>query len=156
MKNLKSLAVLITMLVLSVFTACSDQLTSSGEISSMKQDGKKPAVEEGIPIEKPVHRIRIRLEAKSTFKIKASQQGYINFTSIDINFVQNQNADKIPFDCSSIFTFGSNRVDFPLSCHSKGFDANEITIQNQSSATLTLDIVLQGSKFKPVVPVQSE
>ena len=55
MKKLKAIPALL-MLVLIILSGCSDQITSSGEISTVDNQFKKPTVEEGIPISKSVFR----------------------------------------------------------------------------------------------------
>jgi len=156
MKTPKTFLTLIAVTFLSFLTGCSDQITSSGDASLKNTEIMQPSLEAGNPLQQPVHRIQLTLRAHRTYKFVATQIGFINFTSVDINISNYPDADNLTADCRNIFVYGSNGVEFPLSCHSSGFDAKEIVIENLSSKTVTLDVLLKGTRFSAVVPTQNE
>lgn len=156
MKTPKTFLTLIAVTFLSFLTSCSDQITSSGDASFKNTEIMQPSLEAGIPLQQPVHRIQLTLKAFRTHKFVAPQIGFINFTSVDINLSNYADADYLKADCRNIFVYGSNGAEFPLSCHSSGFDAKEIVIENLSMKTVTLDVLLKGTRFSAVVTTQNE
>jgi hypothetical protein len=158
MSNLKMFHAAIVIMVLSIFVGCSDNITSSGETGSpQKGEGVKASeTEESLPVIQS-YRTQIRVKPHRTYKFDEISTGFDRFYSIDINNLSvNINTDKEVTECGDILVYSSQLSKGSLSCHSKGFEVKEITVENTGSSFLDLDVTLKVFKQKKVPAVMNQ
>ncbi len=166
MKNLRMFQAAIVIFLVSLVVGCSDQLTSSGESENFelsKTPGKEviPTVEESSSPDN-YFRIQIRLKPHRAYTFNASNTGFDELNSIDIENLSIDaddvvaDSDKNEGECQDILVLGNTTDDGLLSCHSRGFNFKEIIVENTGSRMLDLDVAIGGMKKKYIFPVDSE
>lgn len=150
MKTLKTFQTLFLMIILSILTGCSDQITSSGETGSSEK-GEEVISASSLPIKLPVvptFRAQVRLKPFRTYTFDLFSTGFDRLYSIDIDNIPVKSEDKdLVFDCSKIAVYSLSNGSL-LDCHSSGIDVKEITVENKSSDFLDLEVSIRGVKQK--------
>ncbi len=158
MNSLKMFLAAISILVLSVITGCSDQITSSGETGSPKKgEGVKVSeTEESLPVIQNFT-ARIRVKPYRTFTFNEFSTGYDRFYSIDINNLSaGADKDKESSDCGSILVYSSQTSKGSLSCHSSGFEVKDLTVENTGSSFLDLEVSMKVFKQRKDPVIKNE
>lgn len=158
MSNLKMFQAAIVIIVLSILVGCSDNITSSGETGSPKKgEGVNASeTEESLPVIQS-YRTQIRVKPHRTYTFDQISTGFDRFYSIDINnLTVSTNTDKEISECGDILVYSSQLSKGSLSCHSKGFEVKEITVENTGSSFLDLNVSMKVFKQKKVPVVLNQ
>jgi hypothetical protein len=155
MKTLKMFQAVLVILVISILVGCSDQLTAPIDQANNKSGGIRTPVtsvsktQEILPIYSYSTQIGLKQFRSYTFNV--SNTGLAKFTGIDVeNLSIDPNEDKIALSCQDIAITGDTKSDVKISCHSRGFEARQLTIQNLSSHLLVLRVSLYGIKLNQI------
>lgn len=141
MNTLKSIIPATAMLILSVLTGCSDQLVSTGELSS-NTDRQSAAI---IDKSSVFHTV-IRLKPSRSYRFNISNTGFVKINSINAeNLSLSPDEDKLVTECQDM-AINSTDNDLNLDCKSKGLDLREIEIVNTGSRMIDIDVKLTGTK----------
>lgn len=142
MNNLKSIITATAMLILSVLTSCSDQLVSTGELSSNTDSRQSAAI---IDKSSVFHTV-IRLKPSRSYRFNISNTGFVKINSINAeNLSLSPDEDKLVTECQDM-AINSTDNDLNLDCKSKGLDLREIEIVNTGSRMIDIDVKLTGTK----------
>lgn len=142
MNNLKSIITATAMLILSVLTGCSDQLVSTGELSSNTDSRQSAAI---IDKSSVFHTV-IRLKPSRSYRFNISNTGFVKINSINAeNLSISPDEDKLVTECQDM-AINSTDNDLNLDCKSKGLDLREIEIVNTGSRMIDIDVKLTGTK----------
>lgn len=142
MNNLKSIITATAMLILSVLTGCSDQLVSTGELSSNTDSRQSAAI---IDKSSVFHTV-IRLKPSRSYRFNISNTGFVKINSINAeNLSLSPDEDKLVTECQDM-AINSTDNDLNLDCKSKGLDLREIEIVNTGSRMIDIDVKLTGTK----------
>lgn len=158
MNSLKMFLTAISILVLSILTGCSDQITSSGETGSPKKgEGVKVSeTEETLPVIQN-YVAHIRIKPHRTYTFNESSTGYDRFYSIDIiNQSAGADKDKEYSDCGGILVYSSQASKGYLSCHSSGFEFKDLTVENTGSSFLDLEVTMKVFKQRKDPVIKNE
>ncbi|HMS33872.1 MAG TPA: hypothetical protein PKC91_07285 [Ignavibacteria bacterium] len=158
MSSLKMFRAAIVIMVFSILVGCSDNITSSGETGSpQKGEGVISSVtEESLPVIQ-TYRTQIRVKPHRAYKFDEISTGFDRFYSIDINnLTVNTDTDKEISECGDILVYSSQLSKGSLSCHSKGFEVKEITVENTGSSFLDLNVTMKVFKQKKVPVIMKE
>ena len=158
MSFIKMIVSVTVIMVLSIFTGCSDQITSSGETgSSEKGEGVvMSTVEESLPVIQ-TYRTQIRVKPHRAYTFDVISTGFDRFYSIDINnLTVIPNEDKASDVCRDILVYSNNLKKESMSCHSKGFEVSQVTVENTGTSFLDLEVTLRAFKQSKVPPVKNE
>jgi len=158
MSFIKMILPVSVIMVLSIFKGCSDQITSSGETgSSEKGEGVVISeVEESLPVIQ-TYRTHIRVKPHRSYTFDVMSTGFDRFYSIDIsNVTVNPNEDRASDDCRDILVYSNNLKKESMSCHSKGFEVSQITVENTGSSFLDLDVSLRAFKQSKVPVIKNK
>lgn len=158
MSFIKKIVSVTVIMVLSIFTGCSDQITSSGETgSSEKGEGVViSTVEESLPVIQ-TYRTQIRVKPHRAYTFDVMSTGFDRFYSIDINnLTVNPNEDRLADECSDIMVYSNNLKKESMNCHSKGFEVSQITVENTGSSFLDLDVSLRAFKQSKMPVIKNE
>ncbi len=149
MRTLNLALSLLVMFVLSVFTGCSDQLTSpSADGSSTQNPSVNSATKEPSTID--LFRTQIRLKPYRSYKFNSSNTPFVRFNSVDVFIIDDPNLDKYAKDCQDLLVYSgvANDKKGSFGCHIKGLNESEIVVENTSSGFVDLNIVLSGVRSK--------
>lgn len=142
MNNLKLIITATAMLILSVLTGCSDQLVSTGELSSNTDSRQSAAI---IDKSSVFHTV-IRLKPSRSYRFNNSNTGFVKINSINAeNLSLSPDEDKLVTECQDM-AINSTDNDLNLDCKSKGLDLREIEIVNTGSRMIDIDVKLTGTK----------
>ncbi|MBL8006472.1 MAG: hypothetical protein JNJ56_02995 [Ignavibacteria bacterium] len=142
MNTLKSIIPATAMLILSVLTGCSDQLVSTGELSSNTDSRQSSAI---IDKSSVFHTV-IRLKPSRSYRFNTSNTGFVKINSINAeNLSLSPDEDKLVTECQDMAINGTDN-DLNLDCKSKGLDLKEIEIVNTGSRMIDIDVKLTGTK----------
>ena len=142
MNTLKSIIPATAMLILSVLTGCSDQLVSTGELSSNTDSRQSSAI---IDKSSVFHTV-IRLKPSRSYRFNTSNTGFVKINSIKAdNLSLSPDEDKLVTECQDMAINGTDN-DLNLDCKSKGLDLKEIEIVNTGSRMIDIDVKLTGTK----------
>ena len=158
MSFIKMILPVTVIMVLSIFTGCSDQITSSGETgSSEKGEGVViSTVEESLPVIQ-TYRTQIRVKPHRSYTFDVMSTGFDRFYSIDVNnLTLKQTEDKLADKCGDILVYSNNLKKESMSCHSNGFEVSQITVENTGSTFLDLDVSLRAFKQSKVPVIKNE
>lgn len=146
MNAIRMFHIALVITVLSVLTGCSDQITSSGNTESVSSASHGVTSASTVHRDKPVFKSQIRLKPNRSYTFRYENSGFatINYIKVDyLNDITDSQTDK----CSSFQITGKNNFEKnQLSCESKGFNANEISILNLTDKFLDLEVTLDGIK----------
>ncbi len=157
MKNLEMFLTAAAISLVSILAGCSDQLISPGEtqtFNSPEKPGKEVVPTVGSLSVDRYFRTQLRLKPYGSFTFDASNTEFHVINSIDIeNLSQDSFTDQDKSECQDILVYdtSNNKV---LSCHSKGLQVTQITVENTGSSMIDLDVVLTGLKKR--VPADLE
>jgi len=158
MSFIKMILPVTVIMVLSIFTGCSDQITSSGETgSSEKGEGVViSTVEESLPVIQ-TYRTQIRVKPHRSYTFDVMSTGFDRFYSIDIsNLTVYPNEDRASDDCREILVYSNNLKKESMSCHSKGFEVSQVTVENTGSSFLDLDVSLRAYKQSKIPVIKNK
>ena len=158
MSFIKMIVSVTVIMVLSIFAGCSDQITSSGETgSSEKGEGVViSSAEESLPVIQ-TYRTQIRVKPHRAYTFDVISTGFDRFYSIDINnLTVIPNEDKASDVCRDILVYSNNLKKESMSCHSKGFEVSQVTVENTGTSFLDLEVTLRAFKQSKVPPVKNE
>ncbi len=153
MKTIKMFQIAAVTLVLSVLVGCGDQFTSptSGGESNTQSNTQSEDL-----LSLNSFYAQIRLKPHRSYVFNLANTGFKKITSIDIsNGSPDPETDKIFLDCQDIAVYGDSKDDLSINCHSSGFSASTIAIENLSSKIITLDVALSGVRdSKPIYGIE--
>ncbi len=150
MKNLKMILPALIIFALSVFTGCSDSITSSGE-SNFNSTDKAGAKEVEKMTERPLYHGQIRLKPNRSYTFNIENTGLSSFTSSEIKNISPQQLKEDSADpCRSLFIYRGGRTTEKkvnsLNCYEEKLDLKEITVQNTGSSFIEADVILFGTR----------
>lgn len=156
MNALKMFKAVLVILVLSILTGCSDQITSTAYETNGRGGSEKPLLkvtgaedsrQNVVPVI-PTFRTYLKLKPHRSYTFNLSNTGFSKFTSIDIeNLTAKSEIDRVSNDCQNLAIYGEIKSDVTLSCHSHSFNFKQITVENLSSRMLELDVTLLGIRY---------
>ncbi len=158
MSFIKMIVSVTVIMVLSIFTGCSDQITSSGETgSSEKGEGVVISTsEESLPVIQ-TYRTQIRIKPHRAYTFDVMSTGFDRFYSIDIsNITVNPKEDRATDVCRDILVYSNNLKKESMSCHSSGFEVSQVTVENTGTSFLDLDVTLRAFKQSKVPVINIE
>lgn len=146
MNAFKMFQIALVITVLTFMTGCSDQITSSGNPESVSpaSHGVMSASTENR--DKPVFKTQIRIKPNRSYTFRHDNTGFASINYIKVDLLNEIN-DSESGNCSNFQITGKNNFEkSQLSCESKGFNVNEISIQNLTNKFLDLEVTLDGVK----------
>lgn len=149
MNNLKMIISVPVILIISIITGCSDNITSPGEI--FNSSDKAVTIEVAKQTDRPLFHAQIRLKPDRSYTLNIENTGLSSFTSCDIKNISAQTGAEDTSDpCRSLLIYsGSSSADKKvnaLSCHEEKLDLKEITIKNTSTSFIDAEVILFGTK----------
>ncbi len=147
MKTVKAIQTIVIVFIVSIFIGCSDSdtITSSGKWQTQKGDYNQK--EFGNQLARPLYHGQTRLKPRQSYVFNSASTSLSRINTLDVKditpgSIQGKSKD----DCSNLkITGGVDKYTF--SCHEKGLNEKEITIENTSNYFIDLDVVMTGLKI---------
>lgn len=146
MNAIRMFQIALVITVLSLMTGCSDQITSSGNSESVTSASHGVMSASTVNRDKPVFKTQIRIKPNRSYTFRHDNTGFTTLSYIKVEYL-NDITDSKSDKCSNFQITGKNNFEKnQLSCESKGFNANEISILNLTNKFLDLEVTLDGVK----------